>query len=792
MRGLGELGPLPFGAASQVKQLRLAREDRVAETIETLRAPPGEESRPANMRRIATIIGADNVLAGKLLKIGNQLRISVTLQKAGREDSQGAPITVDGEGAAAIPKMLGELTPKILEALGISRGWMERARGPAPPVTTSAEALALHGSGLALVHAGKYADAGKKLEEAVAKDPAFSVARALLAETYHELGESDKAKAEAKKAAEGLATASPYDAARIRATVAIVDGDLVAAEKAYASLCEITPSDPEAFFHLASARADQSDNKGALEAYQRVVALDPKYANAHLYLGRVQYNLGNIDEAIRELNTAVNLYDESGNDQGKARAFNGLGIIYMEKGQYGEALSRYQQSLNSMRSFGDRAGERKALINIATTLSRLGRFDESIAAGQEAVEVARKNGNRAGLANTLSELGDDYQTAGQPENAMKTYQESLKIFREKGVHEPAGEARALANLANANTLLGRSVEALYSLKDALEKRRAIDNPAEIIRSLSDIGDNERLRGGYDEALKYYSEGLSLARANSSPYVIAFLSGLSLVHEDQGDYGAALSLIAEGEKLARDSKDADSLSTFLCYAAAVKRRLGDLAAAASALDEALPLAQTTKNPRVLAEIALTRSAVAWSKGAREPAGAFAREALRIAKEIGEPWLMLRARVATDESARSIKDLELVVKEAEEFGLIPLQGTAQLALARARFAAGLARETVRDADAAVATATSLGQRDVLFQAHALAGSALVQQSDRSHASDRYALALAPLEEIRQGLRDEPLKSFLSRSDLVEFAKSAQGVFAASGRAQDAERLQRLLRP
>jgi tetratricopeptide (TPR) repeat protein/TolB-like protein len=776
----------------QTKTVRLAGEDRIRETIETLRAPAGEESRPPNMRRIATIIGADNVLAGKLLKISTGLRIEATLQRAGLQDTSTPPISVDGAGDADIQKMLAALTPKILEALGVTQGWLERARGAPKPTAHSPEALALHGQGLAFFHAGKYLDASKKLEETVQKDPGFSIARALLAETYENLGDSVKAKAEAKKAAEGLPTASPYEAARIQASVALIDGDLEAAEKAYASLCDITPSDAEAFFQLAQVREEQPNFPGALEAYRRVVALDPKYAKAHASMGKVLYSLGSLDEAVRELNTAVTLFEETGNDEGKGSVLNGLGILYMDRGQYGEALTRFQQSLNIKRKFEDQLGVRKALINIALTLARQGRFDEAISTGQEAIAVARTIGDRAGLANTLSVIGDNYQMAAQPENAMLAYQESLKIFREKGFHEAAGEARALDNLAYANTLLGRSVEALYSLKDALAKRRAMRDPAQIIGSLSDIGDNERLQGGYDEALKYYTEGLSLARTAASPFAMGFLGGMSNVHEEQGDYGAALSLIEEGVKLARDSKDPAFLSTLLPGAAGVRRRLGDLSAAAAALDEALPLAQTTKNPRVLAEIAIIRAGLDLEKGQREPATASAREALRITKGIGEPWFMLRARMVADEASRSIKDLELVAKEAEGFGLIPLVGVAHLTLARVRLESGQGKEAVRDADAAVETATSLGQKDVLFQAEALAGQALLQQGDRARAADRFAAALAPLEDLRSGLRDEPLKSFLGRAATVAFGKSAADAFAATNRSQDAERLQRLLRP
>ena len=265
----------------QTKNLRLVGDERVQDVLGTLRAPKGEESRPATMRKIATLIGADHVLAGRLLKIADRLRIEARLQQAGSQDTSGPPLLVDGAGEQAIPAMLDDLTQRVRESLGISRGWLERARGATEPTTHSAEALALHGQGVALVRAGQYLEASKRLEEAVQKDPDFSMARALLAETYDELGSSEKASDEAKKAAASLGSASPYEAARVRATLASMGGDLPAAEKAYASLCEITPNDAAAFFELASIREARGNLPGALDAFRRVVALDPKHPSAH-------------------------------------------------------------------------------------------------------------------------------------------------------------------------------------------------------------------------------------------------------------------------------------------------------------------------------------------------------------------------------------------------------------------------------------------------------------------------------------------------------------------------------
>src|SRR5262249_20386252 len=155
------------------------------------------------------------------------------------------------------------------------------------------------------------------------------------------------------------------------------------------------------------------------------------------------------------------------------------------------------------------------------------------------------------------------------------------------------------------------------------------------------------------------------------------------------------------------EDKEQLSTLLPSVASVRRRLGDFGAAEAALTEAVPLAQKTKNPRLLADIAITRASLALAKGEHEAAAASAHEAGRLTKDLGERWFVLRARIVEAEISRAAKDLERAAVEAEGFGLVPLAGAARLALAKVR-------GSVKDADAAIGTATSLGQRDALFQA------------------------------------------------------------------------------
>jgi tetratricopeptide (TPR) repeat protein len=772
----------------QSKALRVVGDERVQEIFQALKVPEGTPPDGTTTRRIASLIGADSALGGRLLKIGGRLRIDASLQTS---QPAATEMTVDGAGDEAIFGMVDELTQRVREGLGVGRGFLERQTHTTELSTKSVEALRLYGEGLALSRSGNQIDAEKRLLQTLEKDPQFAAARALLAETYDRLGYEDKAIEEANRAIAGLGSASPYEAARIRAVQARLSNDLDAAERSYRALCDIAPNDAEAFFDLASLQEERGELKAALESFRRVLVLDRKHPGAHYAVGRVLFKLGDPGAALLDFQAALALHAESGNDEGRATVLNGLGNAHYALGRYEEARRDYQDSLDLRSKIGDRRGVAVALNNIANIDRNLGRYDEAIRRLKESIAIGTEIGDRAGLAIAYSNLGDNYQGAGQSEQALQAYQESLKTAREVG--DEAGLARSLANVGFINIVLGRYLEAFFFLKDSLEKRREIGDKLEIVRSLVDIGFVEQVQGRYDDALKYLLEGLTLAReVDDKPHRITLSINLSNIHEDQGNYGQALALAQEAETLARALDDATLTATSRTYLGGIRLRLGDPGGAEKALTEAMKAAKDLDNRTLLAEILTRRAALDMARGDLGRARNVAREAVAAARASRDHRLILLARLQAGELTGSAPDLQEVVKEAQSSGLAPVVATGELALARVHLAAGRAREAAQVADRAVAAAAPLRLQDVLFQSRHAAGRALKAEGKTATALDQFASALAPLEEIRRGLQGDDLQRFLARPENQTFRREAAGLFAAQGRAQEGDRLRRLFGP
>ncbi|HYV85469.1 MAG TPA: tetratricopeptide repeat protein [Patescibacteria group bacterium] len=775
----------------QAQALRLAGDDRVQEILDLLKPAPGEESRPTTVQRVGRLAGVDQVLVGSLVRIGSGYRIDASLMPIGESGAGAArPIVLDGANEAAILKMIDDLTRRVREELGVTRGWGEKEIGAAQLSTSSVEALSLYGEGLALGRSGNAIEAAKRLEAAVAKDPRFAMAQAELAETYDALGYADKAKKAADEAVQNLRGASPWEAAHIRATRARLAGDLQGAETALRSIVAAAPNDPQSILDLAQVEEGMGDLPAALASLQRVVVLDPKHADATYALGRVLFKSGHPTDAIVAFNRALALDGDLGNDQGRAAALNGLGNASQGLNQLDDAERYFNQSLEIRRRIGDQRGVAVCLHNLSLVERTRGRYDEAIRYGKEALQVSTGMGDQARIAENWMGLGDAYQDAGRPEQALAAYQESLKIMR--GLGDDSRLAENLRSLGYVNGVLGNYVEAFFFMKEGLAKTRSGGDKNLLVRALADIATIEQLQGRYEEALTYNAEGLALAKeVDDQTAQEAIQRNLADIHQDQGDYGAALALFDETARLIRTHSAEGILADCLTSEGGAHLRAGNLEMAGKLLGEAIALSRKLHKNPTLAEALLYEARRMAASRQPDKAATTLREAVQVAGQVGDFRLIRMARLAQATADRSSRDLETVLADVTKAGLSPLVSPALLELARLDLATGRPGDAAQRAQKAAAAAGPLQQRDLLFQARHLAGAALDKQGQRPAALEQYRQALQPLEEMRSGLVNDALKAFLSRPETAAFGRDADAAFRAAG-GDERARLEKLLTP
>jgi len=171
---------------------------------------------------------------------------------------------------------------------------------------------------------------------------------------------------------------------------------------------------------------DRREFSKAIQAYQKVIELDPAYIEAYNNLGIIYYEMGNFDRAFGAYQKSIEInpqYEKGHNNIGillfskgrheeaieafeKALAINpnniethlNLGILFKRQGQSGKAIESYQKAL----AINPLQGE--IHYTIAGLYEELGNFDLAIAHYQNFIQLSSRS--HPGLALKVQERLD--------------------------------------------------------------------------------------------------------------------------------------------------------------------------------------------------------------------------------------------------------------------------------------------------------------------------------------------------------------------------------------------------
>jgi tetratricopeptide (TPR) repeat protein len=101
------------------------------------------------------------------------------------------------------------------------------------------------------------------------------------------------------------------------------------------------------FAHGIALEEDPATQAQAIEAYQRVLELDPEHAAAHINLGTLLYNRQEFALSEKHYRAAIEV------DPRYALAYFDLGNVLDETGRVAEAIQAYNTALQLAPTYGD-------------------------------------------------------------------------------------------------------------------------------------------------------------------------------------------------------------------------------------------------------------------------------------------------------------------------------------------------------------------------------------------------------------------------------------------------------
>jgi tetratricopeptide (TPR) repeat protein len=198
-------------------------------------------------------------------------------------------------------------------------------------------------------------------------------------------------------------------------------GDLASAMERYVEVLRIDPQNPDALYYVAVVACQEEQFQQGVELARRAIANGPPQARVHNLLGQAQYRLGEPMEAIKNFDRAIAL------DANFADAHGNRANILVDAGFPDEALKSFDRALALNPASGP------DWLNRGALLQELGRHADALASFDKAVicgpEVAEAYVNRA---NALKDLGHLDAASGLPnsprfDEAAAAYSKAIEL-----------------------------------------------------------------------------------------------------------------------------------------------------------------------------------------------------------------------------------------------------------------------------------------------------------------------------------------------------------------------------
>ncbi len=680
---LAEMLTTELSAGSKV---RMISGEEIARVKQSLALPYTEDMSEASLRQIHDGLGADLVVIGSFLSLGDaanaKVRIDLRVVRAPEGD------TVASLAEVGTEENLFDLVSVVGGKLRQGLGWAQ----PSPAEAKAAQALQpgnteanrLYNEGLARLRAFDSAGARDFLLQAVQADPRSAVIHSNLALAWSNLGHEAEARREAEQAVE-LAAALPQEKQlAIKARFNEAKKDWSQAGEIYRSLWTFYPDNLEYGLGLANSLLNAGRIAEALATVSSLRQLPPParddpgidlvaaqiarqrgdpgqelrlgkiaaekgkrlgqtqvVAEALLLQGGALYILGRPDESIACLDQAEELFAAAGNQAARARTLNRIGAALLDISDFSAANKRYEEALAIARQLGSTELIAKQRIAMAFVAADLGDMERSRALSEEVHARFVEQGDQLYEARSLYKLAEILWDMGDVAAARQDYDKVLVLARQGS--NQVEEMRALNGI-------GRSLAAKGALKDARRHQelalwiaRSSHDPFLTATYRASVGQTLVLQGDLPQARSRFDLALAGKRQVRDRLGASQTLGLlSSLAQSQGDLGPARRFAAEQRALA------DQIHAVLASARALQRQgqldaaAGDLAGARAHLAEALGLSDSRKAALLSAEVRLDLARVAWLE--RQPA-----EAESLAREVAD-WY--RARGMTDGQASAL--------------------------------------------------------------------------------------------------------------------------------------------
>jgi tetratricopeptide (TPR) repeat protein len=281
-------------------------------------------------------------------------------------------------------------------------------------------------------------------------------------------------------------------------------------------------------------------------------------AKARHLLAENYIESGLYPQAKKQINLAIKLYEDLGENELKEGAEIEAATLLIEEGQIEETIKILTQALKKHPQDNNELSERKEIflqINLSFAYLRRSLYKEGAAAAKRALELSTKLNDERATYYSLLNLAGCTGKLGNHEQQMEYANQLIEVADRKRL--PRLKAAGLNLLAGAYRYLKNPVAAQKVLEECIAICQNLGSTDLELMNIGNLGNAFRDQDLYDKAEASYMEVLNKSRAHNLPkhegYALEHLARLNFekgLHKEAIEFGEAALKIHEkfGEQM----------------------------------------------------------------------------------------------------------------------------------------------------------------------------------------------------------------------------------------------------
>ncbi len=245
-------------------------------------------------------------------------------------------------------------------------------------------------------------------------------------------------------------------------------------------------------------------------------------ARAHNAKGGIHDVEGNVDSALIQYKIAMSYATKSGLLLVKAPILNNIGRVDWNKGNYDAALKNYTQALKLFEQIQNQKGIAYTQINIGLIYFDIGNLKKAEEYTLLSLNNSKKNKDDYGISLCLVNIGRIYEKSKKYIDASGAFEEAL--FYKQKAKDDRGLTTVYNNLATLHIKLNNFDKVIEYANLALKYNDKLNSKLNIIYSYGALSDAYMFKKEYLTAKKFIDKGIALCiETDNKPALTEFYS-----------------------------------------------------------------------------------------------------------------------------------------------------------------------------------------------------------------------------------------------------------------------------